>query len=102
MIDVKEENDGSFTISWDENDPIESILNTWTEEDFIDCIRKRCKEVLGEEEYNNILNAEKSGEESPNVIYIDQTEEEVIQDLNNAQAFIRKDDEDERTPRLFF
>jgi hypothetical protein len=36
-IDVKEEQDGSFTISWDENDPTESILNTWTNQDFIDC-----------------------------------------------------------------
>ncbi len=38
MITVKEEGDGSFTIDWDENDPIESQLNTWTEQDFIDCI----------------------------------------------------------------
>ena len=38
MIEVKEEGDGSFTIYWDENDPQESILNTWTEQDFIDAI----------------------------------------------------------------
>ena len=38
MIDVKENEDGSFDISWDENDPVESILNTWTEQDFIDTI----------------------------------------------------------------
>jgi len=38
MIEVKEENDGSFTISWDENDPRESIMNTWTEQDFVDVI----------------------------------------------------------------
>jgi len=47
-IEVKEEENGSFTISWDENDPVESILNTWTEQDFIDAIMERCKEVLGE------------------------------------------------------
>jgi len=47
-IEVKEEENGSFTISWDENDPVESILNTWTEQDFIDTIMERCKEVLGE------------------------------------------------------
>lgn len=46
MIDVKEEQDGSFTISWDENDPLESMLNTWTEQDFIDCIMQRCNELL--------------------------------------------------------
>jgi hypothetical protein len=48
MIDVKEEDDRSFTISWDENDPTESILNTWTEQDFIDCIMQECKKILGE------------------------------------------------------
>lgn len=38
MIDVKENEDGTFEISWDENDPVESVLNTWTEQDFIDTI----------------------------------------------------------------
>jgi len=47
-IEVKEEENGSFTISWDENDPVESIMNTWTEQDFINAIMERCKEVLGE------------------------------------------------------
>lgn len=41
MIEVKEEEDGSLTISWDENDPQESLLNTWTEQDFIDAIMER-------------------------------------------------------------
>lgn len=45
MIEVKEEDDGSFTISWDENDPQESMFNTWTESDFIDAIMSRCKEM---------------------------------------------------------
>jgi hypothetical protein len=40
MISVKEEIDGSFTISWDDNDPQESIMNTWTEQDFIDVIKE--------------------------------------------------------------
>ena len=48
MIEVTEEQNGTFTISWDENDPIESMFNTWTEQDFIDAIMERCKEVLGE------------------------------------------------------
>jgi hypothetical protein len=43
MINVKEESDGSFTISWDENDPVESMMNTWTEEDFIQAIREELK-----------------------------------------------------------
>jgi hypothetical protein len=45
MIQVKEEDNGSFTISWDENDSVESILNTWTEEDFINCIMGRVNEL---------------------------------------------------------
>jgi hypothetical protein len=43
MITVKEEFDGSFTISWDENDPVESMMNTWTEEDFIRAIQEELK-----------------------------------------------------------
>ncbi len=46
MIEVTEREDGSFDISWDENDPTESILNTWTEQDFIDCIRQECERTL--------------------------------------------------------
>lgn len=38
MITVTQEDDNSLTISWDENDPRESILNTWTEQNFIDAI----------------------------------------------------------------
>jgi hypothetical protein len=37
-IEVNEEQDGSLTITWDENDPRESILNTFTKEDFIKVI----------------------------------------------------------------
>lgn len=51
-IDVKEINENTFQISWDENDPLESILNTWTEEDFINCIRDCCNKILGE---NNVF-----------------------------------------------
>jgi hypothetical protein len=40
MIEVKEEQNGTFTISWDENDPIESMMNTWTESDFLNAIQK--------------------------------------------------------------
>jgi len=40
MIEVKEETDGSFTISWNEKDPVESMMNDWTESDFLDAIQK--------------------------------------------------------------
>jgi len=38
MIQVEQNDDNSFTISWDETSPTESIFNTWTEEDFIQLI----------------------------------------------------------------
>lgn len=45
MIDVKENKDGSFLISWDKDDPIESRMNTWTEQDFIDAIKEGCNQI---------------------------------------------------------
>jgi hypothetical protein len=46
--------DKTITFEWDENDPRESMLNTWTEQDFIDAILN-CKETVDEEEHNRIL-----------------------------------------------
>jgi hypothetical protein len=37
-IEVTPREDGSFDISWDENDPHESTMNTWTKEDFENAI----------------------------------------------------------------
>lgn len=48
-IEVKEREDGSFDIFWDENDPVESQLNHWKEEDFIDAIMSRCRELEDEQ-----------------------------------------------------
>lgn len=45
MIQVTENEDGSFTISWDENSPTESILNTWAEDDFIRAIKQSIEEL---------------------------------------------------------
>jgi hypothetical protein len=44
-IEVKENEDGSFEISWDENDPRESVFNDWTEQDFVDVIEKHLKSL---------------------------------------------------------
>lgn len=44
MIKVTENKDGSFEIDWDHNDPIESIMNDWTEEDFIQAIKDSLKQ----------------------------------------------------------
>lgn len=46
MIDCTENEDGTFTLIWDENDPYESVFNTWTEEDFIKIIRDHCERVI--------------------------------------------------------
>lgn len=48
MIEVKEEKDSSLTISWDPNDPKESIFNDYTEEDFITTLSNYIKELENE------------------------------------------------------
>jgi hypothetical protein len=98
MINVKEEDDGSLTIDWDENDPQESILNTWTEEEFINAIKDKLQSL---EELGEVDNATEAVNQVTEY-FIDQTPEEVQQDLRNIEAFIRKDEGDDRTPRLFF
>ena len=98
MINVKEEDDGSLTIDWDENDPQESILNTWTEEDFINAIKDKLQSL---EELGEVDNATEAVNQVTEY-FIDQTPEEVQQDLRNIEAFIRKDEGDDRLPRLFF
>lgn len=45
MIEVTENEDKSFTISWNETSPTESILNTWTEEDFIKVIMEHLENL---------------------------------------------------------
>lgn len=49
MIKVEEKGDGSFDISWDENDPVESIFNTWTQEDFVKVIESYLNQLLEED-----------------------------------------------------
>jgi len=98
MIDVKQEDDGSLTIYWDENDPKESILNTWTQEDFINAIQDKLNTLQELGEVDNATEAVNQVTE----YFVDQTEEEINEDIANAQAFIRKDEEEYRTPRLFF
>lgn len=50
MIEVKEREDGSFEISWNENDPQESMFNTWTESDFVNAITNHLNELERESE----------------------------------------------------
>lgn len=53
-LSVTEEEDGSFTIEWDENHPVTSVFNSWTEDDFINAIRSACNKVLGDDELDRI------------------------------------------------
>jgi chaperonin cofactor prefoldin len=98
MIDVKQEDDGTLTISWDENDPQESILNTWTEEDFINAIQDKCKSLQELGEADNATEAVNQVTD----YFIDQTPEEVQQDIRNAQEFIEKKEYKSTGARLFF
>ena len=98
MIHVYQEDNDSITIYWDENDPKESILNTWTQEDFINAIQDKLNTLQELGEVDNATEAVNQVTE----YFVDQTEEEVNEDIANAQAFIRKDEEEYRTPRLFF
>ena len=49
-IDVEEWYDGdgklNLTISWDNEDPIESQFNDWTADDFLTAIRNACDKEL--------------------------------------------------------
>ena len=59
MIDVTENQDGTFTISWDENDPQESIFNDFKEEDFINLIQNYLSTLQesGEVDINQVAEA---------------------------------------------
>jgi hypothetical protein len=67
MINVKDNEDGSFIIEWDENDPQESIFNDWTKEDFIQFFKWAAKNELSK-------NTKESGEESQEDYYNSESE----------------------------
>jgi hypothetical protein len=50
MIEVKQLEDNTFEISWDEKDPQESIFNTWTQSDFENAIGEYLKELKEQED----------------------------------------------------
>ena len=80
MINVEEHEDGSFTISWDENDPQESIFNNWTKQDFIDYLNTRIQESLAVDEYCG-KDPEKSGEKSKGSSNITEATKEDYEDF---------------------
>ena len=94
MIEVTQDDDKTLTITWDENDPQESILNTWTEEDFINAIQNKLQSL---EELGVLDNATEAinqiNDHIEEEFFIDQSAEEVKQDIINAEKFIHKGDE---------
>ena len=108
MIDVKQEDDNTFTIYWDENNPKESILNTWTEEDFINAIQNKLQslEELGVldnateaiNQINDHIEEEFFIDQIPEnahieeEFFIDQTPEEVNQNIQTLKDFIANQD----------
>ena len=40
-LTVTENEDGSFTFDWDDEHPITSQLNDWSENDFLNCLREQ-------------------------------------------------------------
>ena len=60
MINVKDNEDGSFTVEWDENDEDESFFNDWTKEDFMRffriCAERENAEKLREESQESSIN----------------------------------------------
>ena len=84
MIDVKENEDGTFTISWDENDPTESMFNDWTEQDFINALQNYLQslEESGKVDINQVAEAvNQINDHIEEEFFIDQTAEEVNQDI---------------------
>ena len=93
MINVKDHEDGSFTIEWDENDPQESIFNDWTKEDFVEffrwCSKRENSKESGEESGETYFDSESEGKEYKD---FDEKYEEYIQATNEETFGIEGDE----------
>ena len=76
MINVKDNEDGSFTVEWDENDKDESFFNDWTKEDFTRFFR-----LAAERE-----NAKESGKESQDSNISEATQEDWEDFWHNSEG----------------
>ena len=54
-LQVNENEDGSFTMEWDPEDPMWSWLNTLSEEDITKIITEYAQKVLNNEQTNSII-----------------------------------------------
>ena len=84
MINVKDNEDGSFIIEWDENDPAESIFNDWTKEDFIQFFKWAAKNELRKD-------AEQPGEKSGETSNVSEATEEDYKDFWEGDDISEKD-----------
>jgi hypothetical protein len=75
MIKVTQENENTFTIEWDENDPGESIFNSFTEKDFIDVLQYYCEQELSKLDYT-----EGTSKESRETYYNSESEGKEFED----------------------
>ena len=93
MIEVTQEDDNTFTISWDENDPQESMFNTWTEEDFINAIQDKLNTLQEPGVVDNATQAvNEINDHIEEEFFINQTPEEVNQDIQTLKDFITNQD----------
>ncbi len=69
MINVTQKSETEFIIEWDENDPGESIFNSFTEQDFIDLLVYYSKKEL-----DKIKNSSSTEEEHGETYYNSESE----------------------------
>ena len=98
MIKVTQDDENRFTIEWDENDPTEKVFNHYTEEDFINLIQNYLNTLQESTDINinqvteavNNINDHIEDEiiqDTTLYEFIDQTAEELFEDISNAEKF---------------
>ena len=86
MINVTQKSSNQFLIEWDETDPIESILNNYSEEDFNKLLREYIEEINCKKEYyEGKVNSTKTRGKSQNS-NISETTQEDWEDFWNSES----------------
>jgi len=84
MINVTQKSSNQFLIEWDENDPLESVLNNYSEEDFNQLLREYIEEINCKKEYSS-KNFKVTGGESQDSNITEATEED-WEDFWNSES----------------
>jgi len=77
MINVTQKSETEFIIEWDENDPQESIFNSFTEQDFIDLLKYQA-----ERELNRLKDGSSTEEEHGETYYNSESEGKEYKDFD--------------------